>query len=98
MFGRTGEKCHNYGRTHSAETKVLMSIVKLGENNPKSKKVFVYSFDSGTKETILFKSFNTCLDTAKYFNCSNVTISNYLDKNRIYKKKWILLSSENKGS
>jgi group I intron endonuclease len=98
QFGKTGEKSHNYGRTHSAQTKALMSVVKSGDNNPMSKKVFVYLLDPETKEARLSLSFNTCLGAAEYFKCSNVTISNYLDKNKLYKKQWILSSSKKKES
>jgi hypothetical protein len=41
----------------------------------------------------LYKSFNNCSDAAKEFNYSNATISNYLDKNKLYKKKWFLFST-----
>jgi len=80
MFGRTGQNSPMFGRT--------------GENHPASKKIFVYSFDSDTKETILYKSFLSCSEVALYFNCSARTISSYLNKNKLYKKQWILTSSE----
>jgi hypothetical protein len=57
------------------------------------KKVFIYSFDLETKENILYKSFNTCIEAAKYFNCSTRTLSNYLDNKKLYKKQWLLSSS-----
>jgi hypothetical protein len=69
MFGKTGENAPNFGKTLSEKTKAKMSIAK-SYNNPMSKKVFVYSFMLGTKVTILDKSFNTCAEAAKYFNCS----------------------------
>jgi len=58
-----------------------------------SKKIFVYSFDSETQMTTLYKFFDSCTEAAKFFNCSSRVISYYLDKNKLYKKKWILLSS-----
>ena len=79
MFGRTGENNPKFGKT--------------GENHPKSKKVFVYSFDLETKEIILHKCFGTCTEATKFFNCSNSTISKYLDKNKLFQNKWILTSS-----
>jgi len=79
MFGRIGELNPMFG--------------KIGEDHPRSKKVFVYSFDSETQETVLFKSFNTCSDAALYFECKIITISRYLDKNKLYKKQWLLFSS-----
>jgi len=38
------------------------------------------------------KKFDTCAEGAKYFNCSNATISRYLDTNKLYLNKWILSS------
>jgi len=59
-----------------------------------SKKVFVYTLDSDSKGLILHKSFNSCEEAAKFFDCSTQLISYYLDKNKLYKKQWILSSSE----
>jgi len=47
------------GIIHIDATKVKMSAALRGEKNPISKNVFVYSFDSETKDIILYKSFNT---------------------------------------
>lgn len=55
-----------------------------------SKKVYVYTNEN---PKILFQLFNSCNETAKYFNCNRKTISNYLDKNKLFKKKWLLFSS-----
>jgi len=73
------------GRKHKPETKALMSIVK-------SKKVYIYIKDSLLNEIILFKSFDSCAETAKYFNCSTMTITRYIDSNKFYKKIFILSS------
>lgn len=69
------------------------SINRAGKNNPMSKKVFVYSFDSLNQETILYKTFDSCTEAAKFFDSSSRVITYYLDKNKLYKKEWILLSS-----
>jgi hypothetical protein len=58
------------------------------------KKVFDYSFDSETKDIILYKSFDNYTKATLYFNCSVRTLSNYVDKNKLYKKQWILSSSK----
>lgn len=92
MFGKTGIGHPNYGKTLSDGTKAKMSEAHKGENNSMSKKVFIYSSDPLTKETILYKSFDTCTEAAKYFNCSQATISRYLDKNKLYKNQWIFSS------
>lgn len=99
MFGTTGENRGMFGKTHSADTIVKMrevqkSVDRSGVNNPASKKVFVYILDSNSKALILDKSFNSCVDAAKYLDCSTRTISNYLDKHKLYKKQWMLYSSE----
>lgn len=124
MFGKTHSadtkalmsKAH-LGKTHSTETSAKMSLAqrsidRTGENNPrgflnkshtpeakalislaKYKKIFVYSFDPESKDLVLYKSFNSCIEIAKYFDCSTRSISNYLDKNKLYKKQWILSTS-----
>ena len=51
------------------------SINRAGKNNPMSKKVFVYSFDSKNQETILYKTFDSCTEAAKFFDSSSRVIS-----------------------
>lgn len=97
-----GENHPMYGKNHTAEAKAKMSAAlsgekhpmfgRLGEESPVKKSVFIYSFDLKTKETILYKSFNTCIDAAKFFDCTPRTISSYLDKNKLFKKRWVLRS------
>lgn len=82
-----------FGKSHSPESLIKMSEAKIGENHPMKKNVFVYSFNLETKEKILYKSFNSCIEAAKYFDCTTRTLSRYLDKNKLYKKQWLLLSS-----
>lgn len=92
------------GKTHSAESKAKISYAMSGDKhpmfgragvrNPASKNIYVYTFDPDIKVTILYKSFNTCIEAASYFSCSTRTLSRYLDKNRLYKKQWILSTSE----
>jgi group I intron endonuclease len=84
---KSGENNPFFGKSHSAESLALMSLAK-------SKMVYVYSFNSETKETILFKYFNSCSDAANFFDSTTRTISNYLDKKKFYKKKWVLSSIE----
>jgi group I intron endonuclease len=81
------------GKTHTADTKAKMSLAKIGENHPMKKNVFLYSFDEQAKETRLYKSFNTCIEAAKYLDTSRRTISRYLDKKKLFREQWILLSS-----
>lgn len=66
-------------RPKSASTKALISKAKVGSLNSMSKKLFIYSFDLVSKEYILDKSFDSCTDAAKFFKCSNSTITKYLD-------------------
>jgi group I intron endonuclease len=104
MYGKTGETHPMFGKTHSIEAIKKMSearkgILKTEEHKIKisksmSKNVFVYSFDLETENKVLFKSFNTCIEAAKYFDCSTRNISRYLDKNKLYKNPWILSSFE----
>jgi group I intron endonuclease len=83
---KSGNNHPMFGKSHSAETLVLMSLAN-------SKMVFVYEFNSKTKETILFKEFSSCAEAALYFDCTTRSISNYLDKDKLFRKKWILSSS-----
>jgi len=92
-IAKKGENHPMFGKSHSPDAVTKISKALSGENNSMSKSVFVYSLNSETQETILYKSFNTCIEAAKYFDCSTRNISRYLDKNKIYKKQWILLSS-----
>lgn len=73
------------GKAHTTETKALISQA-LSKNKNAIKSLFVYSFNLETKETKLFKSFNSCIEAAEYFECKTYTISKYLDKNKLYKK------------
>lgn len=82
----------------SEDTKAKMSeshkkLNKIGKYNPMGKNVFVYSFDLKTQKLILSKTFESCTESAKYFDTSVVTITKYLDKNKLYKNNWILFSS-----
>jgi len=104
------EKGHPFfGKAHTADTLAKMRKAKTSENNPNfgkihtaetlakfHKKVFVYSLDEALKESILIKSFDSCSDAAKFFNCSTRVISYYIDKNKLYKNQWMLYSSEQK--
>lgn len=88
----------NKGRIASAETKAKLSksqksIDRIGINNPASKKVFIFSFESETNKYILSNSFVTCTEAAKYFKCSVKTISIHLKSGKIFKKKWVLSST-----
>jgi group I intron endonuclease len=85
------------GRTHSSETILKMIKARTAEKNPnfgKYKKVFVYSFDSISNEKTLYKIYDSSLEVALYFNCTRRTISRYLDKNKLFKKQWILSTFE----
>jgi len=100
MIGKshTPETKAKMSKPKSAITKAKMSISqksinRTGNYNPMSKKIFVYSFDPETQVTILYKFFDSCTEAAKFFNCSSRVISYYLDKNKLYKKQWILSSS-----
>jgi hypothetical protein len=70
-----------------------MSEAKSGAKNPMCKKVFVYCLDSESKITIFYKEFSSCAEAALFFDCTTRSISNYLDKNKLYKKQWILSST-----
>jgi group I intron endonuclease len=97
---KKGENHPMFGKTHSIETIGKMSEAKIGKTRSAetkalislslNKKIIVYSFDTEMKETIFYKSFDSRTETSKYFNCCNATISRYLDKNKLFKKQYIL--------
>jgi hypothetical protein len=78
----TGSNNPFYGKSHTAET-----IAKL------NKKVYVYTINSATNIFTMYKCFNSYTETATYFNCTNRTISNYIDKNKLFKNQYFLFSS-----
>ncbi len=91
------------GRILSADTKALMSQARVGKTLPaktkekmslaKFKKIFVYTKDLDSNELILYKCFDNYTETAIYLNCSKRTLFYYVDKNKLYKNKWILATS-----
>lgn len=88
-----GENNPMFSKTHTVETLTKMSLSKTGNKNP-CKKVFVYLFNSETKETELHETFDSGIEAAKYLNCANYTISRYKDKDKLYKNQWIISSFE----
>lgn len=88
---KSGDNHPFFGKNHSAESLTLMSLAK-------NKMVFVYSFNLETKVTKLFKEFSSCSDAALYFDCTTRSISNYLDKDKLFRKKWILSSTMKEDS
>ena len=97
-LARSGESHHFFGKKHTEESKLKNRLSNLGKRHSleakikiglaSSKPVYVYS----SEELDLYVSFNSCKEAAMYFNCSLETITKYLDKERIYKKKWLLFS------
>jgi len=91
------------GRILSAETKALMSQARAGKilstktkekmSLAKFKKIFLYAKDLDSNELILYKSFDNYTETTIYLNCSKRTLYYYVDKNKLYKNKWILATS-----
>jgi hypothetical protein len=92
-----GENHPMFGKTRSKETRILMSLAQKGipksqthiENM--SKKVYVYS---SSPPTVLIDSFISRVDAAKHYGCSTSTIYYYIDKQKVFKDKYILSSSK----
>jgi len=83
---KIGENHPMFGKNHTIETREKISQTK-------SIKVYLYTKDPISLEITLFKSFNNYTEVTKFFDCSKRTISNYVDKNKLYKKKWLLYTS-----
>jgi hypothetical protein len=85
------------GKIHSVETKALLSKAKLGIpltelhklkiSDSRNKGIYVYTIDLSSQYLILYLTFKTSIEAMKFFNCSRRMISNYLDKNKLYKKQ-----------
>lgn len=102
----SGENNHLFGKTCSAETKVLMSEAKKGENHPLFGKTHsaetkakmskakgggtIYVYDS---QGTLVNSFSSARNAADYFNCDHKTIMKYVNNEKIFQKQWILSTS-----
>src|SRR5574338_59174 len=71
-----------FGKSHSSETKNLMSTIK-------GSAVFVY-----TEDGLLVNTFVSIREAGRYFECNHSTISRYLKSRKIFKKKWILSISK----
>jgi group I intron endonuclease len=95
-----------FGKTRSAETKVLMSEAKKGENHSLFGKThsaetkakmskakeggIIYVYDS---QGTLANSFSSARNATDYFNCDHKTIMKYVKNEKIFKKQWILSTS-----
>lgn len=98
LLTRSGESHPFFGKKHTEESKVKNRLSNIGKTRSietkikiglaSTKSVFVYSLE----EFNLHISFNSCKDAAEYFNCTQRSISKYLDKDIVYKKKWLLFS------
>ncbi len=86
----------NLGKSHSAETKAKIGLTRKGLPLHKNtlekirKKVFVYDKDN---RTTLFKEFESYSEAGKFFECNVATISRNINKDKLFKDKWILSSS-----
>jgi group I intron endonuclease len=83
MFGKTGENHPNYGKTHSDETKTIMSEAKKGKPRAEGAgKPFqkVEVFDKKTNKTT---TYNSISEAARALNLSNhKIITNYILRNQ----------------
>lgn len=86
-----------FSKFHSDETKLIMSQMKVGKLRSEqtklkigltnSRKVYIF-----TDENFKIKDFNNYSEAAEYLNCSLRTLSRYVDKNKLYKKKFYLFT------
>ncbi|OAQ21992.1 intron endonuclease, partial [Linnemannia elongata AG-77] len=86
-LAKSGVNNPMHGKT---ETLDKISLALTGDKNYKSKKVFLYSSEN---PLILYKEFETYTSAAEYINCSSTHIGRIIDKDKLYKNKWILRSS-----
>jgi len=88
MFGRTGE--NHPGKSHSEETKVLISLANKGKIRSAETiaKISVakgggtiYVYDS---QGSLVNIFSSTRGAAEFFNCSHITIAKYVKNNLLF--------------
>jgi group I intron endonuclease len=77
-IAKLGENHPNFGKSHSEETKVLISAT-LG--------TAIYQYDSHGS---LVNTFSSARKAALHFKCSQNSILKYARNGNIFKDKWIL--------
>jgi group I intron endonuclease len=88
------------GRPRSEAIKEKISIACKGRAKSDShranmcKKLYVYTIESPSNKKILFKCFDSYKEAAQYFDRSSSALYHYADKNKLYKKKYLLSTNE----
>jgi group I intron endonuclease len=78
------------GQKYKQETLDKIFLALTGSNNFQSKKVFLYSSEN---PLILYKEFETYTSAAEYIGCHSSHIRRIIDKDKLFKNKWILHSN-----
>jgi group I intron endonuclease len=100
MFGRIGKNHPMFGKTHTPESKALMSLAKKGIAKSEETRakmsvangtaIYVYSKDKST----LVNSFSSASKAAKHFYVDKGTVLRYARNtgsgSKIFKEQWIL--------
>jgi group I intron endonuclease len=100
---KKGENNPNFGKIHSIESRAKMSKPKTEQTKAKMRKPkaeqtitkmsiakgggIIYIYDTNDS---LVNSFNSTRKTAKFLNCSHVTIAKYIKNGKLFNNKWIL--------
>ena len=79
-LAKIGEKNPNFGKVHSAESKVKMSAARG---------TAIYVYDSNN---ILVNNFLSARMAGVFFNTHSKTILRYVKNQKIFQEKWILSS------
>jgi len=77
--GRKGALNSNFGKEFSADHCAKISTARGGSS------IFVYD----TNRTLV-NSFILARKAAEFFNCSHITISNYIKSGKLFQDKWTL--------
>jgi group I intron endonuclease len=75
----------------TGENNPMFGIAKSGEDNPASKKVFVYS---SCTPTILSHEFVSYSEAGKHFSCHRSTIARHLKSGKVFQGNWLLSSTK----
>jgi len=91
IFSKKGEEAVNFGRTHTKETKLNMSLSRRGENNPSfgsGTSVFIYHFSTG----YFIDSFSSIGKAAESLNVGFATLKSCIQEKILLYEKWLISS------
>jgi group I intron endonuclease len=78
-----------YGKTHSDETKAIMSVYQSSRTKDPNPGISIIVLSSDKKVLLTFKSIR---ETARYFKADPRTINRFLNSNKLFRNLYYILS------